>query len=49
MSLSLILSVAALIFFGLATFGVAARFNLVAAGLFCLTLASAVSGGIPHL
>ncbi len=49
MSLSLLLSVAALVFFGLATFSVGARFNLVAAGLFCLTLASAISGGVPHL
>ena len=36
--LTLVLYVAALILFVLATFGVAAKFNLVAAGLACLTL-----------
>ncbi len=49
MSLSLILSVLALVLFGIAIFPVPARFNLVAAGLFCLTLAATLSGGIPHL
>ena len=37
--LHLILILAALIFFALATFGVGSRFNLVAAGLFLWLLA----------
>ncbi len=49
MDLSLILCVAAMVLFFIAIFPVPARFNLVAAGLFCLTLASALSGGLPHL
>lgn len=40
---SLILLIAAVIFFGLSTFGVSARFNLLAAGLLCLALAELIS------
>jgi len=36
--LDLILIVLALVLFGLATFNVGGKFNLIAAGLFCVTL-----------
>lgn len=45
MSISLILIVLALVLFVLATIPVGARFNLVAAGLACLTLAWLLSSG----
>lgn len=35
---SIVLLIAALVLFGVATFGVASRLNLVAAGLFCWVL-----------
>ncbi len=49
MTLSFFLCVVAMVLFFIAIFPVPARFNLVAAGLFCLTAAAAISGGVPHL
>lgn len=48
MTLSLILIVSAFVLFVLATIGVPSppRFNLVAAGLACLTLAQLLGGGL---
>lgn len=37
-SIDLFLTVLALVLFGLATFNVGGKFNLIAAGLFCMTL-----------
>lgn len=39
MNIKLVLLIAALVLFVIATIGVASRFNLVAAGLACLTAA----------
>lgn len=42
MTITLLLLLIAVILFGLATFGVGGRFNLLAGGLFCLALAQLI-------